>query len=976
MIRRALFSIAALLLAAPLSATTSPKPTLNGAYISIPPLHSVTTRTAAGIEADRINIKDSFNGVAGAKGDVLGWADGTMSIGGTTLYSPSATFSPNDCASPNPGCTGAYAKQISNTGSGASGVTQSGTIVGFTDAHHVTTSFTAVQATPFSGFFTATITTPQSGSGSYAPGDTVTLVGGSPVVAATFQVMDTKVVSASVNNAGTGGTNGACVLTGTTGTLRQGVGAVLFSINATISGGAISALGSFVAAGDYTTNPTTLSAEPVTSSCGLTGATLTVYMGALVANARNMGNYPTPPTGTLATTTTGSGTGLTLTPVAGGTTIMGGQFLYGTDDSAAINSAIGVVNALHTLGNQVGIYAPAGNYLIKNNTIATFLSNGGVQGDGAQKSIFTVDPAYVGDVFSWSQGWLGPVSAVFPYNGTTITPSIQNAGPFATNIGIIGDRTAPTQQNAFMLYDENDLVKFDGLDVKYMNGRALCLGCATKNDTKAYTRESQFSNLRFYDDGAPGVPTMEVSCLTVGVADDNSFYKIDIFASYSDGLVIRAGTGCVVGGGNTNFYSVRVEGLAWNPAGVLGDLLRVGDTNSAWGGLVSQMNFSGVDLIDPQQGYVALRVAAPTGAPQPYSMQFDGLLFGGGVPYGGGIEVDAGRGLYFQFTQMASYGTNVTIASSATVGPYITINGEGNEHTYSYNVDPTSYGSVLDSGGVAGLPSALASSAANARINGALSALSTGTYNMAAGPHACGSITTQNSNTCIGSYAGANATSTGNYFIGALAGRYVSTGANESAIGNAALAGVPGNPLTGSNNNAEGSQALGVAQGAAANNTANGRAAGLACTTCTNNLFLGAFVGSTTQATGTGNVLIGTGSAVDTPASASNYEFDLANLVYHNLATTAAPSGFSGCGTGAAVDAHANNVSGTLTMGTGTVTSCVMTLAGSGFTTWDHIRVTPHGTYAGFAYSYSLTALTITGTSLAGDVFDYDTDGY
>ena len=275
-----------------------------------------------------------------------------------------------------------------------------------------------------------------------------------------------------------------------------------------------------------------------------------------------------------------------------------------------------------------------------------------------------------------------------------------------------------------------------------------------------------------------------------------------------------------------------------------------------------------------------------------------------------------------------------------------------------------------------GLPSALAPASANARTGGALKSLSTGTYGTGAGYQACNAVTTATTDTCVGALAGYQATGSGNTFDGALTGRYITTGANETAVGNGALAGASASPTTGSNMTAVGSQALGVAQGAAGGNTALGRGAGLACTTCTNSLFLGTLVGSTTQATGTGVILIGTGSAVDTQAANSNYEFDLANLVYHNLATTAAPSGFSGCGTGAAVDAHANNVSGTLTMGTGTVTSCVMTLAGSGFTTWDHVRVVPHGTYAGFAYTYSLTTLTITGTSLAGDVFDYDTDGY
>ena len=63
-------------------------------------------------------------------------------------------------------------------------------------------------------------------------------------------------------------------------------------------------------------------------------------------------------------------------------------------------------------------------------------------------------------------------------------------------------------------------------------------------------------------------------------------------------------------------------------------------------------------------------------------------------------------------------------------------------------------------------------------------------------------------------------------------------------------------------------------------------------------------------------------------------------------------------------------------MGTGAVTSCAMTLAGTGYSTWNHCRVTPHATLAAFGYSYSLTAITFTGTSLTSAVVDYDCDGY
>jgi hypothetical protein len=121
--------------------------------------------------------------------------------------------------------------------------------------------------------------------------------------------------------------------------------------------------------------------------------------------------------------------------------------------------------------------------------------------------------------------------------------------------------------------------------------------------------------------------------------------------------------------------------------------------------------------------------------------------------------------------------------------------------------------------------------------------------------------------------------------------------------------------------------------------------------------------------------LIG-GASVDVPAAGNGNMLNIGGMIIANLSTLAAPSSFAGCGTGAAVDAHANNRSGTLTIGTGTVTSCAMTLAGSGYASWSHCRVTPHSTLAAFAYSYTTTVITITGTALASAVVDYECDGY
>ena len=145
----------------------------------------------------------------------------------------------------------------------------------------------------------------------YVPGNTWELTGGTPVGGVKFTgiVNHTTVVSATIAAGGTGGTDGTATVEGTTGTVTGGT---RFQANVTISGGIITAVNSITVGGVYATNPTSLSAEPVTGA-GLTGATLNIVMGAEGVQFTNAGRYSAIPAGPYATTaTSGSGTGLTF----------------------------------------------------------------------------------------------------------------------------------------------------------------------------------------------------------------------------------------------------------------------------------------------------------------------------------------------------------------------------------------------------------------------------------------------------------------------------------------------------------------------------------------------------------------------------------------------------------------------------------------------------------------------------------------
>jgi len=146
------------------------------------------------------------------------------------------------------------------------------------------------------------------GGGVYAPADTIHLTGGTQTTAAILTVATTKVVSATITAGGAGGTNGTATVTGTTGTGTR------FQANVTISGGAITAVNYIALAGSYSVNPTTPAAEPVTGA-GLAGAQLNVQLGVLTFAITNAGVFTANSTGGTFTqaSTSGSGTGATFT---------------------------------------------------------------------------------------------------------------------------------------------------------------------------------------------------------------------------------------------------------------------------------------------------------------------------------------------------------------------------------------------------------------------------------------------------------------------------------------------------------------------------------------------------------------------------------------------------------------------------------------------------------------------------------------
>lgn len=83
----------------------------------------------------------------------------------------------------------------------------------------------------------------------------------------------------------------------------------------------------------------------------------------------------------------------------------------------------------------------------------------------------------------------------------------------------------------------------------------------------------------------------------------------------------------------------------------------------------------------------------------------------------------------------------------------------------------------------------------------------------------------------------------------------------------------------------------------------------------------------------------------------------------------------SSCGTSPSIDSNSSNYAGTVTVGSVSATSCTITFA-SAFTTYNHCVITSQQSVAAFAYSYTLSDITVTATSMVSDKIDYHCEGY
>jgi hypothetical protein len=348
-----------------------------------------------------------------------------------------------------------------------------------------------------------------------------------------------------------------------------------------------------------------------------------------------------------------------------------------TDDSAAIALAAAAAATTAANGRPASLYFPSGVYRLVA-ALPTFMAPVSVSGDGHAQSVIRVDAAFSGDVFSWSG-----------LNDEDAGPALQPADGARVKIEgirIVGDRTTTNPQNAFVFYDHADRVLMQNVDVSYMTGRALYSGVSQRT-AQAYMTRSQFYSLRFFNCGSAGIATVDFNSHGGGAGTSEvSVNALDIFAPFGAGVVIHSDGPTVHA---MKFFKLRIEGL--QHATIPSDLLQVGD--ASLGGNVSDIEFEQTDLIDSYFGFAAIRMTAPSLSSAPRNVRYEGFI-GGGAPDGKGIVIDAGRSLFFKLRGIHTTDVNVTIASSATVGGPIVLNGLGQESTWTRSIDASSAANV------------------------------------------------------------------------------------------------------------------------------------------------------------------------------------------------------------------------------------------------------------------------------------------
>lgn len=837
----------------------------------------------------------------GAKGDAIwGIQDGTINVGSNAraFSSATATFKQTDVG-----------KAMIVGGAGASHAPLVTTIASYVDAHDVLLTDAATNSVPYQEMADILPVYPEAPSSTYAIGATLTVIGGTGT-AATAVIDADYVASATVQTAGTGGTNGSCVVTGTTGTP---LGGQFFNATVTIASGGISAVNSIgyqssgsPFGGFYSADPSNKAQEPVTG-CGLSGAKLALKMAPALMHMTGFGVYTATP-GLTFTATASTGTGAGFQTVGYNKSL----FAYGTDDTNAVNVAFAkmIADRAATPVKLDSIEIPAGIYMVKP-TAPVMRGGASITGTGHLTSVFAVIPNTAGDVIACSE--CIQYGADPSWDTFLLSNGNQNSGLSIKGIGIIGWRSSTANQNCITLYDLAARAMIDDVECDYMKGSGISTG-RLKNDTTANLIEAQMHNLRFFHDGDTNYPVIDLNSVGAGDGDNEiDISGVDVYAARGVGIAVRNN-----GSGNVRqirMHQIRVEGLENGGPNLPYPNFEIGDAVGT--GVIDSILCTDCELVGQHFGTSAFLLQQASGGAVPYNISFNGLI-SGGAPFGAGLNVQTGSGDAFNISQLFSYDYNVIVGTADTSGGHVGhnqyFNGFGAENSWTTNIST----SAINAGYVQ-FP-ALFTETPGQQSNNLLTRF---------GYSAGGSMQSTGQNaTDFGAYAGQLQTQSIHTNFGARAGEFTNC-IGCAAFGEFAMQGNAGNALTGIDNTAIGDYAGFSLQGTSQTNTLLGYSAGSSLNNGTQaNVFIGANTGASCT-TAVGTVLIGNGVDCKTSSDLGNLNIDKTILCdaanIHCDFGGSAPT-VSSCGTspGAPVG---NDTRGHLTAGTGTVALCVLNFA-------------------------------------------------
>lgn len=571
----------------------------------------------------------------GAVGDALFIQDGTITLGAPqTLISPSALFTASDAGKP--------IEVTAALGTSAAPLLTS--ILSVTNSSTVTLADAATSAIG-STFYVDTLEVEVGGAtGSYRPGDLVTLTGGTFATQAVGEVISTQLRpdSVAISAGGSGGSDGLAswVTAAGTGTSARGL--------CQVTGGAVVAILSVTRLGGWSVNPSNLAAIPITVSRGVTGATISASTDIRRINPLTRGDYSVIPADPVATGpgSLSGATGATLNVEWTKT----GRAVWGTDNFTPLSNWINAFNAAGAAGASTAAWLPAGIYGLFSGSALPFIAQGGeIFGDGPDATSIQATQGY-GAAYVFGFKDIFAATGQQPGDGPLYTTSAMKNRLAFRDMAIRGNRTATVVPDAFRAFNRCGNVHISNIIAENI-ASAVGMGYVS-GSTRGYLRESWIDDIRTRSCGVAGRPVFLFDA-TGGGDSTNQIRcsRLDIILPQTTAIAVRQGRNLV-------FMDTRVEYEGADQAGADGDLIAIGTRETTQE--ITRIDFVRTSLITPPSGFSAIATYGTTRAGIPTQIRFDGLrVFGVGA--GSGITVNAGRDLAFNVDQLDVAGDDIVI---------------------------------------------------------------------------------------------------------------------------------------------------------------------------------------------------------------------------------------------------------------------------------------------------------------------------